>query len=150
MKFSERGRRRRLYSSAEFEEMLQRLASAFEQSGALCAYLFGSYAREGARHTSDIDLAVWIEPVTAERYRRLWRAVYEALGTERFDLVLLNQASPAFAFNIISEGQLIFVRHAESLNQIEHRLLRNYRDTHYLRRRRNLLLKEKIAGRQNP
>lgn len=71
MKFLERRRRTRLYPRDGLEEMLQRLASAFEQSGALCAYLFGSYAREGARHTSDIDLAVWIEPVTAERYRRL-------------------------------------------------------------------------------
>ena len=85
-------------------EITEKLRPLFVQrKEAVLAYLFGSYARGKARETSDIDVAVLLEPdVKGEKlydvYRDLFLSICEALGTERFDLVLLNRAPLSLRF----------------------------------------------------
>jgi len=70
----------------DIREKVSNLAPLFEGEGVLLAYLFGSLVRgEG----DDIDLAVLVNKDDLSNLReRIW----EALGTQRLDLVNLNVA----------------------------------------------------------
>jgi len=109
-----------------------------QRKEAVLAYLFGSYAHGKARETSDIDVAVLLGPdVKGEKlydvYRDLFLSICEALGTERFDLVLLNRAPLSLRFEIVSQGKLIYARDEETLNGFKIDVIRKYQDTAYLR-----------------
>ena len=68
-----------------------------------------------------------------ESYRELFLAVREALGTERFDLLLLNGAPLPLKFEVVSRGRLIYCRDEDELNEFEMDVIRKYQDTAYLR-----------------
>lgn len=131
-------------------EITEKLRPLFVQrKEAVLAYLFGSYAREKARETSDIDVAVLLEPdVKGEKlydvYRDLFLSICEALGTERFDLVLLNRAPLSLRFEIVSQGKLIYARDEETLNSFKIDVIRKYQDTAYLRTVQDQYLKERV------
>jgi hypothetical protein len=131
---------------ADLEEALERLKSLFRRSGVALAYLFGSYAHGGAEPSSDIDLAVLLDRSGEglhALYRELLLGIREALGTERFDLLLLNDAPPMLQFEIISRGRLIYCCDEQALNAFEMDVLRRFQDTAYLRAVQNDYLKER-------
>ena len=132
------------------DEILSRLRSFFEtREEILLAYLFGSLARGESGPTSDIDIAVLLRreiPVESlsDVYQTLYVGIYEALGTERFDLILLNGASLTLKFEIISQGKLIYARNDLILNDFEMNVLRQYQDTAYFRAVQDRYLQERI------
>ena len=58
----------------------------------------------------------------------LFLSICEALGTERFDLVLLNRAPLSLRFEIVSQGSLLR-RDEETLNGFKIDVIRKYQDT---------------------
>jgi predicted nucleotidyltransferase len=130
----------------DLEETLERLRHLFQRRGVALAYLFGSYVHEKVRATSDIDIAVLLDRSKEglySSYRELMLGVREALGTERFDLLLLNDAPPALQFEIISQGQLIYSRDEQVLNAFEMNVIRRFQDTAYLRAVQNDYFKKR-------
>lgn len=128
------------------EKALEKLGDLFRRRGVVLAYLFGSHAAGEAGPTSDIDIAVLLERGEKGLYssfRELMLEVRQALGTERFDLVLLDNAPPALQFEIISRGKLIYCRDEQVLNAFEMAVIRRYQDTAYLRAVQNEYLKER-------
>ena len=128
----------------EFKEILEGLKGLFQQEGISVAYLFGSYVRNEAKATSDIDIAVLLERVGKELYsfyQKLMLGVREVLGSERFDLLLLNDAPPALKFTIITQGYPICFRDEEALNKFEMDVIRRFQDTACLREVQNSYLR---------
>ena len=136
--------------TASPDEIVKRLRSLFEKERrGLLAYLFGSYARGEVKEGSDLDLAVLLEPdVTGEAlcdtYQGLFLEVRRRLGSERFDLLLLNRAPLSLKFEVVSQGRLIYARDDETLNRFEMDVIRKYQDTAHLRAVQEGYLRERV------
>lgn len=132
------------------DEIVEKLRAFFaEEQPVVLAYLFGSYARGEMNESSDLDLAVLLEPGMVgeelhETYRKLFLGVRGTLGTERFDLVLLNRAPLPLKFEVVSKGRLIYARDEEALIRFEMDVIRKYQDAAYLRKVQNEYLRERV------
>lgn len=106
---------------------------AERHSSVRLVYLFGSMARGDAHTGSDVDLAVLFEVPTLEVFRKLWADLHAELGPLSFDLVVLNDADPVLAFDVIREGKPLFYRTDEDINEFETKAWHRYQDTRHLR-----------------
>lgn len=92
-------------------ERLRRVFAATTRDGVVAAYLFGSEASDRAHSESDVDVGVLLDHQELETRRarfdrgtRLASALMAQLGTDRLDVVVLNDAPPLFARRIVLEG----------------------------------------------
>jgi len=104
----------------------------------LAAYVFGSVATGRARPDSDVDIAVLVDiaalPNDPFQYRlSLMADVRSVLKTRDVDVVILNQAPPALAQNVISKGRLIFERSRSARIRFQIRTLNEFLDTQPMR-----------------
>jgi len=83
--------------------------------GVVSAYLFGSHARGSAHRQSDIDVGVLLSrdffPSDKDRFDervRLSAALVDALDCNDIDVVVLNDAPPVFARNVVTAGTRVF------------------------------------------
>ena len=126
-----------------YEEIRNRTVPLFDRRPeVIAAYLFGSTASGHIHTESDIDLALLVD---RKEYEKLDRAepygykammiaeLVEALGTDRVDLVLLHQAPPLLANEVISKGKLLFSRDERARLAFEVRAKLRYLDTKPLR-----------------
>ena len=92
------------------------------------AYVFGSFAEGRARSGSDVDVAVYVEGVFGWRdHVRLMHDLEDAVG-RRVDLVVLNEAPPLLAYEVVSKGRLVYCRDDEVRARVEAKILREYFD----------------------
>jgi predicted nucleotidyltransferase len=73
------------------------------------AYLFGSWARGQAQPHIDVDVAVYLDesklPQLPYGYEaELGAACISALGSNRVDIVVLNDASPMLYYRVLRDG----------------------------------------------
>lgn len=80
----------------------------------MAVYLFGSHAEERAHRESDVDLGVVLDreryATPKERFEtrlRLVTALEGALEAPRVDVVILNDAPPTLAREIVTRGELL-------------------------------------------
>lgn len=97
------------------------------------ALLFGSRATGRARADSDIDVAVLLDATLAperpiERLSRLLKALAKELAADRLDLVILNDAPPALAFQVLKHGRVAFERDARDLHRLRVRTYSQHAD----------------------
>jgi uncharacterized protein len=107
----------------------------------LLVYLFGSLAEDN--EGNDVDLAILTDKTPPYTLRDELTAF---LGTERLDIVDLRHTSPAFCFEIIRAGQLLYAVDEEMRLQYELSVVRQYHDTAYLRQRQEEGLKRRMAA----
>lgn len=92
------------------EHLVEGLRSRLEQEvDVAAAYLFGSQVRGTAGALSDVDVAVLLDDASNHHRRQL--ALLDALGavvgSERIDVVVLNDAPVAVAYRVLREGTLL-------------------------------------------
>jgi len=103
-------------SPQTLQDAANRLTALFaSKPEVLAVYIFGSLATGKARPNSDIDVAVLLDPAALKSAPPLYRADLNAaagaaLETFNVDVVILNEAPPALAHNVITKGKLIFER----------------------------------------
>src|SRR5205823_8694389 len=102
-------------------------------------YIFGSVASGRARPSSDVDIAVLVNDSVPVRnllkYRlKLMADLGSALGRNDIDVVVMNEAPPALAQNIIGNGKLVFERSRSARVAFQVRALNVYMDTEPMRR----------------
>jgi len=128
-------------------EQLQRICSLLERTPeVLFAYLFGSAARGESGPLSDLDLAVYLEPgLDPFAFRLLLtESVARCLGTEAFDLVVLNDTPLLLCYEAIREGHIL--KESKSLRvEFETRVLNEYLDTAHLRHTQQAYLKRELT-----
>ena len=129
------------------EDALTKISSLLAQnSDVKFAYLFGSCARGDVGPLSDVDIAVFLDGrVSPFDFRlRLAAELAQALGSEHFDLVTLNDAPLLLKYEVVRGGRVI----KEDKNKrvaFETRTLSEYLDTACLRRTQRTYLKEQLA-----
>lgn len=99
-------------------EAIARALSPLEEVQA--ALLFGSRATGKARPDSDVDVAVLLSlesNVDGSALRRLISALTKEIAADRLDVVILNGAPPALAFQVLKYGLVAFERDATSLHR---------------------------------
>jgi len=108
----------------------------------VAAYLYGSYAVGRPNRHSDVDIAV----VLREQRGRLAAepgATYEvdlanelgaAIGHDRVEVVVLNDAPSLLAFEAIRRGHRLIARPPRTVRRFELRTRQRYLDTAHLRR----------------
>jgi hypothetical protein len=113
------------------------------------ALLFGSHAEKRAGRLSDVDVGIYIsrDLPLIERGRMI--AGLEAVLTCDVDIVLLNdsyKANPVFAFEILNNCKLLFVRDREKFIDFKKNALQYYMDTQPLRKMVEAALKTRLQS----
>ena len=132
------------------EEIDCRIARALESVTTVrVAYFFGSRARGSARIDSDLDLAVALprelDGWGREQVRRdVIVALTDELGPigERTDVVDLDRAFGAVAFDAIARGRCVVARSEAERVAVETRIARRYDDEAPLRERQSRAAEE--------
>ncbi len=106
------------------------------------AYLFGSQASGKIGPLSDFDFAFYIQEKEVNKLFDLKfilsDEISRSLGTDKVDVVILNLVeSPELKYNIIKDGELIFVQEPFKV-LIEPRIIREYFDFHDILTRHHL------------
>jgi uncharacterized protein len=109
------------------------------------AYLFGSLACGNAGPLSDIDLAVYLDGRLDLFNSRLkiMDALSRAIKTEKFDLIVLNNAPLVLKHEVIRDGILLKDDRSRRV-MFESQALREYLDTAYLREVQRGYLREQL------
>jgi len=126
-----------------YEEIRNRTAPLFDRRPeVIAAYLFGSATGGHSHAESDTDIALLVD---RKEYEKLDRAepygykammiaeLVKALDTDKVDLVLLHQAPPLLANEVISKGKLLFSRDKRARLAFEVSAKLRYLDTKPLR-----------------
>ena len=135
-----------------------RLAALCRKYGISVLYAFGSRANEAAdwlentiqnmaASTSDLDLGVLPDSGTRLPIRRivnLTSDLEDLFGVYRVDLVILPQAPPFLASNIV-QGERLFAADEDQADEYDLYVLRRAGDLLFLRRERAYLLEENQA-----
>lgn len=92
------------------------------------AYIFGSYAKNSLKSTSDIDIAIYLEGnLSPNEYLDLKMNLTEATKRE-VDLVILNNATPLLKFEIYKNHLLLFTRDFSTESNYKIKVLFEYND----------------------
>lgn len=80
----------------------------------LGVFLFGSYAKNQARESSDVDVAIYVDPdvgrgSTLDLRLRYTVELETAIG-KQVDVIILNQAPPILRHQVFRHGILIYER----------------------------------------
>ena len=120
-----------MLSKTELIKRLQQYIVLKNVETPICAlYLFGSYAADRATPLSDVDLAILLEQAVPRedyfKYRLNYMAEFSSLlGAEKVDVIVLNDATPDLAYNIVKDGQLLF-KHPDKRGQLVTFIARMY------------------------
>lgn len=112
------------------------------------AYLFGSLARGEARSKSDADIAVLFAGSPAPESLDRLVADLEAASGRGVDLVVLNDAPPLLALEVVSTGTCLVGRDEDERVGFVARTVSRYRDTAHLRRVQHAYLRERVEARR--
>ena len=101
-------------NNAEIKEIIAKTRQTlFGFEGVDFAYLFGSSARGDMIQSSDVDVAVYVNPVRKSDFFDIRLKLMEALTRathKSMDVTILNTAPPFLKYVAIKEGILLFER----------------------------------------
>ncbi|MBI3912216.1 MAG: nucleotidyltransferase domain-containing protein [Armatimonadetes bacterium] len=137
----------------DLDALRPELERLFQAHPVRLAYLFGSHAAGRAHADSDVDVAVLLdEHLTAdERFAQRLELIGELMRvfrTEDVDVVILNEAPPALAYEVLRGGRVLFRRDEQARIEYAARTLREYWDTAPLRRIRAEALERRVRSGQ--
>ncbi len=135
-----------------------RLAALSREYGISALYAFGSRAKEAAdwlenkipdmaASTSVLDLGVLPESGNRLQIRRIVNLTIDLedlFGVQRVDLIILPQAPPFLASNIV-QGERLYAADEDQADEYDLYVLRRAGDLLFLRRERAYLLEENQA-----
>ncbi len=115
--------------------------------GVQFAYLFGSHSRGQGGPLSDYDIAVFLDGrLNRFAYRlALIERLSRALKSDRFDLVVLNEAPVLLQYEVVRSGQVLKDRKRKRVD-FETRVLSRYLDTEFFRKVQRQYLKAQLGG----
>lgn len=126
-----------LLEGARMGELEDKLAKFFgREKEVKLAYLFGSAVKEKTGGLSDVDVGVYLDDslVGEERFKLQLRLISELtslLGSEKVDLIIMNDAPTVLNFEIIKSNRLLLARSGFDRVKFEHRVISRYLDRRY-------------------
>jgi predicted nucleotidyltransferase len=133
-------------------DLLARLRSFFaDRQRVELAYLFGSTARGTTGPLSDVDVAIRFShdrDRSLDERLKLQDALCRDLGSDRIDLVDLDDASPVLRYNVIRDGVTLKGENDVRV-PFEVRVMSEYFDTHALRAPHDAALRASAGSAQS-
>ncbi|MDN5332067.1 MAG: uncharacterized protein PWP45_1292 [Tepidanaerobacteraceae bacterium] len=125
---------------------IERLPAIFEKKPEIvAAYIYGSFATGKTTDLSDIDIAVLLrDKGSLELQLELIGDIAEALKTDDFDLVILNDCPPYMQYEVVSSGKIIYEKDREARCEFQVRALQRYFDVKHIYDEYNYYLKKRI------
>jgi len=126
------------------------LPERIQEEESVCAfYLHGSAVAGIMTPLSDLDFGVLLKHDLgkSDRFKKHLdlRCLFEdILETEEFDLIMMNEAPPRIAFNILKTGKLLFVRNRKELVDFCERVTKLYLDFKPMREEYNAIFIERL------
>lgn len=113
------------------------------------AYLFGSMARNQARPLSDIDIAVYLENTSPDmdlfqERLELLHQLFALLGTEKVDLILLNNSPIELSYRILKSGRLVSENGPKKKKAFCEKTIREYLDLSPILKYRNRRIRQRM------
>jgi predicted nucleotidyltransferase len=102
---------------------MQAIAAALaDHDRVAAALLFGSQATGRGGSSSDVDVAVLLhaQPAGAEKYdvvRSILASLTSRIAGEKLDLIVLNDAPPVLAFQVLQHGRVVVCRDPVALHR---------------------------------
>lgn len=114
-------------SKAQKEEIKKKLSSFLQEKAEISfAYFFGSFLEEEPIAFRDVDIGIFLNPLTIKDSEvfdyetslaiQLSRII--SFPADRLDIKILNFASKMFQNNVFSRGELIFARDFDLLTSL--------------------------------
>ncbi|MBM4330466.1 MAG: nucleotidyltransferase domain-containing protein [Deltaproteobacteria bacterium] len=102
-------------------------------------FFFGGLSRGELKPLSDLDFALLLKAngdrgKMFDRHLELVGIIAKELGTDEFDLIILNTAPLRFAHQILRNGKIIFVKDPQQLGDFQEYVVKKYLDFLYYRR----------------
>ncbi|MCL6473428.1 MAG: nucleotidyltransferase domain-containing protein [Firmicutes bacterium] len=112
-------------------ETVQRVLAEVQQHPKVVAiFLFGSWARGEQMPISDVDIAVLLDNPDKRD-----EADIGSMYSPTVDLVLFHRLPVRIQFQVLKEGQPLFVRDEEKLIETTFQLMRQYHEMEWMYRR---------------
>jgi len=125
---------------------LTRVSDVFRSySNVVAAYVFGSRARGDFREDSDWDIGVLLlQGFDPRDFLEFLEDLRGALGVdfEKLNLAVLNDVDIDFAFQVLSEGKLIYEKDPDLRSDLEVSIIKRYIDAKPLLELRRKRLEE--------
>ena len=134
-------------------DIMTRVASLperIQEEESVCAlYLHGSAVAGIMTPLSDLDFGVLLKHGLGkigrfQKHLHLACLFEETLETEEFDLIMMNEAPPRIAFNILKTGKLLFVRDRDEFVDFWEKVTKLYLDFKPMREEYNAIFIEKL------
>ena len=121
-----------------------------ERKEVLFAYLFGSVAKESAGRLSDIDIAVYLDPVMIPEaggygYQSELIVELQAILKDKVDLVVLNEAPTVLRFQVLKSGSLIYCASEAERRKFHENTMNKYLDLKPLLKVQSYYLQKRLA-----
>jgi len=116
---------------ATLSETVQRVIAEVQQHPKVVAiFLFGSWARGEQMPISDVDIAVLLDSPDKRD-----EADIGSMYSPTIDLVLFHRLPVRIQFQVLKEGQPLFVRDEEKLIETTFQVMRQYHEMEWMYRR---------------
>jgi predicted nucleotidyltransferase len=116
---------------ATLPETVQRVIAEVQQHPKVVAiFLFGSWARGEQMPISDVDIAVLLDSPDKRD-----EADIGSMYSPTIDLVLFHRLPVRIQFQVLKEGQPLFVRDEEKLIETTFQVMRQYHEMEWMYRR---------------
>ena len=105
---------------------------------AVALYAFGGLARNSLKPLSDLDFGILLSSRIGkyqrfEKHIELIGLFTDSLKTDEIDLIIMNDAPPNMAFQILKTGKLLFCSDKSALTDFREQLVKFYLDFKYKR-----------------
>ena len=102
-------------------------------------FFFGGLARGELKPLSDLDFALLLKDNSNpekmwDRQLDLMGIIAKELGTDEFDLIILNMTPLRFCHQILRNGERIFVKDRKELGNFQETVVKKYLDFLFYRR----------------
>ncbi len=134
----------------KIEERIPYLTEEIKKIDEVNAFiLFGSLAEGKRRPLSDVDFAILLmKNVKKEKYLDMEFLISDIISsllkTEEFDLVILNNAPPKVAYNILKDGKVFFIKNKIAFIDFKEYTIKYYLDFKYYEDEFNKIFLEKL------
>lgn len=117
----------------------------------IALFFFGSLATGKLRPLSDLDMAIFLNNHMSrdkifKRELELIGIISEKLGTDEFDLIILNTAPWRFAHQIFKSGKKIFVQDQKKLADFHEEVVKKYIDFKYYQKQFDQAFLKNLLG----
>jgi uncharacterized protein YutE (UPF0331/DUF86 family)/predicted nucleotidyltransferase len=125
----------RFIEKDEIERNLPKIVGIFQQYEVSFAYIFGSILY--AEGSNDLDIGVFFKEKkrsSLELYTDLYFDLCSVFKADNIDVAILNDTGPAFKFEVMSKGDLVYFLHHREVVEFIERTLFDHDDTRRFRR----------------